>query len=185
MTDQDRSALEIGIGEGGLISLSLLRFAVHRGQKLSITGVDCCAERVERSRLVANANNLPVDFLVGEMFSEISLEKKFDLIFFNPPYVPTGVGQEMRMDERFSQHGSRVWDGGADGTTVLSEFLQKAPQYLSPRGRVVFGLQEVFVPTRLVEELLQRQKMRRLLRRQYWVPPSVCYVVEPQKRGDC
>jgi methylase of polypeptide subunit release factors len=184
VTDQDRATLEIGIGEGGLISLSLLRFAVHRGQPLSITGVDCCAERVKRSRFVADANNLPVDYLVGEMFSEISLDRKFDLIFFNPPYVPTSVGQEMRMDERFSQHGSRVWDGGADGTMVLSEFLQKAPQYLSPRGRIVFGLQEVFISTRLVEELLHRQKMRQLVRRQYWVPPSVCYVVEPQKWGN-
>jgi len=169
---QDRFALEVGIGQGALVGLSLAK-----GQPIELDGVDCSHTRVDSSKRVAQFNKINASFWVSDLFASVPVDKSYDLIFFNPPYVPTNVGEELRLTERLEVDGDQVWDGGEDGTSVLREFLEQARRFVSDHGRVVFGVQEIFVPQTKVKEVVNAspfQLTQRVVKRGI---PSAVYVV--------
>jgi release factor glutamine methyltransferase len=177
LTEDDGRVLELGIGQGALVGLSLKRAARHRGWTLALDGIDCSAARVESSRKVAEYNHIDASFWVSDSFAEVPPLRQYDLIFFNSPYVPTRVGKALKLTQRLEVDGDQVWDGGADGTAILRRFLRESGARLSPRGRVVFGVQRIFVPDDLVAEVVAASQLRieqRLTRRSI---PSVVYVV--------
>jgi release factor glutamine methyltransferase len=92
---QDKSALDVGIGQGALLALGL-----QRSTHLYVEGVDCSESRVHSSRLVAHHNALTANFFVSNLFSAVPPDCQYDLIFFNPPYVPTRNGEELKLTRR-------------------------------------------------------------------------------------
>jgi release factor glutamine methyltransferase len=70
-------------------------------------------------------------------------EAKFDLVIFNPPYLPTPD------EERIDGWLNYALDGGATGRDTISRFLEDLKHHLSPRGRALLlvssltGLNEV------------------------------------------
>ncbi len=115
---------------------------------------------------------------MSDLFAQVPAENKYDLVFFNPPYVPTRLGRALRFTQRLSVDSDRVWDGGEDGTAVLREFLYQAERFLSSRGRVVFGVQGWFVPDGKVLDIVAASGLvlkRRVVRRFF---PSVVYILE-------
>jgi release factor glutamine methyltransferase len=55
---------------------------------------------------------------------------KFDLIVFNPPYVPTEKLETLDMQ-------SIAWQGGKDGREVIDRFLAEVFNYLKPNGKIL------------------------------------------------
>jgi release factor glutamine methyltransferase len=174
VTDRDHTSLEIGIGQGALVSLSLARTR----PMIRIIGIDCSAARVLQSRQVAEANSVAVDFFDSDLFAGVPPASRYDLIVFNPPYVPTETGRRLKLTERLAVDGDFVWDGGADGTAVLARFLQAAKGYLSDRGRVVFGVQPLFVSEDQVLNLIGSSGLLLQERSSSYLIPSVCYVLK-------
>ncbi|MEM8865542.1 MAG: methyltransferase [Planctomycetota bacterium] len=159
---EDRSLLEMGIGAGALVSLSLADHCRRLGRSIDLAGCDCLARRVESARLVAQHNGFDADFFESNLFAamaEADRPRQFDLILFNPPYVPTDVGEQLRMGERLTDERP-MWDGGADGLAVLRRFLADACRYLAPAGRLLFGVQHVFVPDAAVVEAIDASPLK-------------------------
>jgi release factor glutamine methyltransferase len=71
------------------------------------------------------------------------IEAEFDLVIFNPPYLPTSER------ERIDGWLNCALDGGSTGRDIISRFLKDLKNHLSPRGRAlllissVTGLDEV------------------------------------------
>ena len=65
-----------------------------------------------------------VSFVKSDLFSGI--RKKFDFIFFNPPYVPSSEKKFLDLD------------GGKKGRETLDRFLNDFPKFLLPEGKVFF-----------------------------------------------
>lgn len=177
LTDTDRRALEIGIGQGALVGLCLVKAAEKRGVELLLDGIDCSPSRVTSSGQVAACNKIEANFWLSDLFADVQAEQQYDLIFFNPPYVPTGVGNQLKLTERLQVDGDQVWDGGEDGTSVLRTFLQQSRQYLSPSGRVVFGVQDIFVPDQRIVEAVQDSELRICKRFKKRSIPSIVYIL--------
>jgi release factor glutamine methyltransferase len=169
---QDKSALDVGIGQGALLALGL-----QRSTHLYVEGVDCSESRVHSSRLVAHHNALTANFFVSNLFSAVPPDCQYDLIFFNPPYVPTRNGEELKLTRRMRADSDRVWNGGQEGTQVLREFLLHAPSHLSPRGRVLFGVQPIFVPDHRIHALVGQGRLVMLNRITRCCIPSTVYVL--------
>jgi release factor glutamine methyltransferase len=55
----------------------------------------------------------------------------FDLVIFNPPYLPTAE------DEQLPEWLNRAFDGGPTGREVIARFLDEAGSILPPCGRVL------------------------------------------------
>ena len=172
VTAADRTALEVGIGQGALLTLGLLK-----SSKIDVQGIDCSQARVLSSQVVAAHNGLNPRFFVSDLFGSVPPDHQFDLIFFNPPYVPTSDGQQLKLTRRMRADSDRVWDGGTDGTQVLQAFLQQAPQFLSRSGRVLFGLQTNFVPVERVESVVSASGFVVLDRVTRCCLPSLVYVL--------
>jgi release factor glutamine methyltransferase len=82
-----------------------------------------------------------VEVVRTDLFSGICGE--FDLVLFNPPYLPT------RGEERIDDWLEYALDGGETGRDVIARFLAGVTRVLSPKGRIFLlvssltGLEEV------------------------------------------
>jgi release factor glutamine methyltransferase len=65
------------------------------------------------------------------------LRGHFDLILFNPPYLPTRPG------ERINDWLEKALDGGENGREVIERFLPDLPRVLAPGGRLLLVFSEV------------------------------------------
>lgn len=74
---------------------------------------------------------------------------RFDLILFNPPYLPT------KYEERMDDWLEYALDGGEDGCCTIERFFAQARSYLAKDGRVLV-LFSSLNPERRVHEILQR-----------------------------
>ncbi|MDD5163976.1 MAG: methyltransferase, partial [Candidatus ainarchaeum sp.] len=68
--------------------------------------------------------NAEADFLVTGLFSGIN--KKFDFVLLNPPYVPAKEKKFLDLD------------GGKKGREILDKFLASVQGFLNPKGKVFF-----------------------------------------------
>lgn len=176
-TSNDESTFEMGVGAGALVSLSLALDRQQKNLPLAIHGCDCVPRRVELARRVAEHNGVKAHFFESDLFASVPAGQRFDLILFNPPYVPTAVGEELSMGDRLTEERT-MWDGGDDGLVVLRQFLAAAPAYLTPRGRVVFGVQHVFVSDEAVQRVIDQSPLRLASRFTRRGLPAEVYVVD-------
>ena len=139
--------LEIGIGQGALNSLYL-----QRSSNSTIHGTDISEGRVEQSKRIADFNKSDVYFWKSDLFAEV--REKYDLIFFNPPYVPTSKGRELGLTKKLNIDSDNVWDGGADGMQLIRRFLLEAKAHLTQNGKILMGVQDIYIPKKaMLEEL--------------------------------
>ena len=80
-----------------------------------------------------NAARLGADvrFYEGDLFGPVS--GIFDMIVSNPPYIPTGVIEELEPEVRDHDPFTAL-DGGADGLDFYRRIAEKAPAYLKKGG---------------------------------------------------
>jgi release factor glutamine methyltransferase len=119
--------LEIGTGSG-MIAAELVRIANVVATDINPHAVFC-------------ARNKGVDVVQSDLFSGI--RGMFDLVIFNPPYLPT------QPEERIDDWLEYALDGGVSGRVVIEKFVAEVGTVLSPGGRVLLlissltGLPEV------------------------------------------
>jgi release factor glutamine methyltransferase len=114
---KNKNVLEIGTGSG-IIALFAARFAK------SVLAVDINPEAIKCAKENAARNKIKnIEFVKSDLFKNI--EEKFDIIIFNPPYLP---------DDALTK--DIALDGGKDGRKVIERFLKDAPKFLNPRGKI-------------------------------------------------
>jgi release factor glutamine methyltransferase len=123
----DDRVLEVGTGSGTV--------AAGLDGTARVIGTDINPH----AALCANAMGVEVvrtDLVAG-------LKGMFDLVLFNPPYLPT------RPEERIDDWLEYALDGGPDGRVVIGRFAIEVCRVLAPRGRILLlvsgltGVQEV------------------------------------------
>jgi release factor glutamine methyltransferase len=115
--------LEVGTGSG-FVSAVLL--ANLKDISLVATEINPHAARC------AKANGVEVirtDLFRG--INPVNPEILFDLILFNPPYLPTS------REERVPGWLNYAFDGGISGRETLDRFLDEVRNYLRPRGKIL------------------------------------------------
>ena len=113
-------ALDIGTGSGAII-VSLLDYlpaAVGVGVDI---GVD---KRVA--------------FRQSDLFSNVPVEKKFDIIVSNPPYIPAADIATLAQDVQ--QEPRTALDGGADGLDFYRRICAEAAEHLAEDGLLAFEI---------------------------------------------
>jgi release factor glutamine methyltransferase len=115
--------LEVGTGSG-FVSAVLLTSV--KDIRLLATEINphaaCCAK----------GNG--VEVLRTDLFRGIKSqkpEKRFDLILFNPPYLPTA------REEKVPGWLNYAFDGGTSGRETLDRFLDEVRDYLRPGGKIL------------------------------------------------
>src|SRR3989338_10157948 len=78
--------LDVGTGCGILAM-------VAGGEETEVLGVDVSEVAVENARFNAKMNGVECRFLQSNLFGEV--DGRYDLIIFNPPYLPTAPGERL------------------------------------------------------------------------------------------
>ncbi len=104
-----------GIGIQAIIAAKMARY---------VLGVDINSTAIEIAGINAKLNNINnIEFKISNLFEKV--DEKFDLIIFNPPYLPS-YEEDML---------SASWAGGKNGAEVINKFLQSVANYLKPGGK--------------------------------------------------
>ncbi|AKB28232.1 putative methyltransferase [Methanosarcina siciliae T4/M] len=115
--------LEIGTGSG-FVSAVL---------RTNVKGIRVLATEINpHAALCAKANG--VEVIRTNLFSGLkpgSSKASFDLILFNPPYLPTSE------EEKVPGWLNYAFDGGISGRETLDRFLDEVGNYLKPGGKIL------------------------------------------------
>jgi len=85
--------------------------------------------------------------LESNLFSKLK-KQKFDLIIFNPPYLP-----EDKYDKKIDT------TGGKKGDETIIRFLRQAKSHLNPEGNILLLL-STFTPRKRINSILKEKKMK-------------------------
>ena len=117
---EGKKVLEVGCGSGFLSIEAALRGA-------EVTAIDINENALDATERLAVLKGVQdkIHLIESDLFEKV--DEKFDLIFFNPPYVPS-----TEIDNKIN--GARAWAGGKKGKEVIEKFLEKFEYYLKPKG---------------------------------------------------
>lgn len=108
--------LEVGTGTG------LVAIHAARAARLAVA-TDANPDAVRLARRNAAANRVPLIVVRCDLMAPI--RGPFDVVAFNPPYLPGWPMDEL----------DRAWSGGAEGSEAAVRFLADLPRILAPEGR--------------------------------------------------
>lgn len=118
-----QSVLEIGTGSG-IVAMYASRLTN------CITVTDINFDACELARKNFKENNIEnVEILFGNMFEPVE-NRKFDVILFNTPYLPTEEGEVLEDTINYA------FDGGLNGRKVIDVFLNEVGNHLNDGGIV-------------------------------------------------
>ncbi|MBQ6350987.1 MAG: methyltransferase [Methanobrevibacter sp.] len=120
---EGQSVLEIGTGSG-IVAM----YASKLTDEITVTDInfDACrlAEKNFRENGIEN-----IEILFGNMFEPVK-NRKFDVILFNTPYLPTEDGEVLEDTINYA------FDGGLNGRKVIDVFLNEVGNHLNEGGIV-------------------------------------------------
>lgn len=121
--EQGMSVLEIGTGSG-IVAM----YASRLTDNITVTDVNFDACELARKNFQAN-NIENIEILFGNLFEPLE-NRKFDVILFNTPYLPTEEGEVI--DDTLNY----AFDGGLNGRKVIDLFLNELKSHLNDGGIV-------------------------------------------------
>ena len=131
----DVKILDIGTGSGAII-VSLLDYlpqAKGVGLDISVGALTVAKENAVSIGVAERAG-----FLRSDVFSALPLDKKFDIIVSNPPYIPAGDIAGLAKDVQQEPIGAL--DGGADGLDFYRRITKEAPLHMVEDGLLAFEI---------------------------------------------
>ena len=131
----DVKILDIGTGSGAII-VSLLDYLPNaKGVGVDIS-VDALIVAKENSEKIGVTGR--IGFVRSDVFSKLPLEKKFDIIVSNPPYIPAGDIAGLEKDVQQEPRGAL--DGGADGLDFYRRITAEAMDHMAEEGVLAFEI---------------------------------------------
>ena len=134
--------LEIGTGSG-ILAQEAVKYS-------NVVAVDIDKKLIKK--LQKENKNPGIKFIFSDLFSNV--DGKFNLIIFNPPYLPSGKIKDKDLD------------GGTKGSEVIARFLYHAKRYLREKGKILLlcsslneNIEELFMKYEYKFKKIDEQKM--------------------------
>ncbi len=120
---EGQSVLEIGTGSG-IVAM----YASRLTDRITVTDINFDACLLAEKNF--NDNNIEnIEILFGNLFEPVK-DRKFDVILFNTPYLPT------EEDDVIDDTINYAFDGGLNGRKVIDLFLDEVKNHLNDGGKV-------------------------------------------------
>lgn len=128
---KEKKVLDMGTGSG------IQAIAAKQAGAITVVGVDKNKKAVEEAKKNAKkAGFKDIEFKFSDFF--LAVNESFDLIIFNPPYLPLEDGVSLEKDYDLI--------GGIKGNEAGIEFLRNAKEYLNPKGFILMILSSLSDP---------------------------------------
>jgi len=131
IVENDQNILEIGAGTG-IISL----VCAQKGAQVICSDVNPYAIETINKNIKENQKQFKgsIEVRTGDLFEIVEEKETFDIIIFNPPYLPTTKEEKKGISEWYA----KSFDGGPMGLTVTIKFLKQLKSYLKKDGKAFF-----------------------------------------------
>ena len=145
--------LDIGVGSGCIIFSILKELNHSKG-----IGIDICKKAVLNAKINLNRFNLKNRVKLLNQSVDQVLNKKFDLIVSNPPYIVKREINRLANDIRKFEPKVAL-DGGNDGLDVIKKVIYKSKEILKLKGVLALeiGRGQYFSVARILKENNFRQ----------------------------
>lgn len=118
----------------GCVLISILKNA-HDVEGI---GYDISKQAINVAKENAKFNEVPAVFERSDLFEDV-VEKDFDVIVSNPPYIPTDVVATL-MPEVSQFEPREALDGKGDGLYFYSKILEQCKNYMKQDGYILFEI---------------------------------------------
>ena len=120
---------EIGTGCG-----VLALYCALKGAQVICSDINPHAVQLTKQNIKQNKHLLQgtIKVRTGDMFSTLTDKETFDIILFNPPYLPTTP------NDIVGGWFDVAVNGGHDGLQFIQQFIKKVGRYLKPDGQAFF-----------------------------------------------
>jgi len=110
----------------GAIAVSLKKYI----KQAEVSASDISFRALEIAKINAKDNNTKIEFIESDLFENI--DKKFDIIVTNPPYIKTEVIKNLSLEVQ--NEPLLALDGGQDGLDFYRKIINDAYKYLEKEG---------------------------------------------------
>lgn len=150
--------LDVGTGSGILAEEAALYSEEVVAVDISKEAVDYCKEKIKTSK---------IKFFQSDLFSNV--EGKFDLIIFNPPYLPEQEGEDRDTAQKVS--------GGKKGNEIIKRFFKDVAGFLEKEGKILILVSSL---TPEVEQIMKDYefKFKKISEQKMFFERIFVYVVE-------
>ncbi len=155
-----KKVLEVGCGSGYVME-NLREIAKE------IEGVDINEEAVRICR------EKGLNVYKSDLFKNV--KGKFDVILFNPPYLPESI-----FDDYLSYNEKVALVGGEDGIEVVDRFLEKLKDFLNEGGFALIILSSLQNLNKLFNKYKNDYKFEKLKEKRLFFETLYCYKVTPK-----
>jgi release factor glutamine methyltransferase len=133
LNPQPSTALDFGTGTG-CIAIAL----AAKCPNAKITALDISADALALAKENAEKNKVTerIEFVQGNGFAALKIEKQFDLLISNPPYIASAEIATLQPEVRDFDPRAAL-DGGADGLDFYRMFATQAKPFLKPDGKIM------------------------------------------------
>ena len=145
-----KKAIEIGSGN------AFLSLAIY-GNVKELYSTDINPIVIDYLLNVKERYNLEkMKVVYSNLFDSIEETEKFDLIIFNPPYVPT---EELSEDEDLDEINGYdlAVNGGIEGREIIDKFIEQLPNHLLEKGECYLLISSLNNPIEIIENLKHKK----------------------------
>jgi release factor glutamine methyltransferase len=149
---ENHKVFEIGTG-CGIIAL----YCSMKGANVVCSDINPYAIETTYYNYRINRKNLTGKFELrqGSLFEILKSNELFDIIIFNPPYLPTRKNELVRESEWFN----KSVNGGFDGLDLIDVFVKKVDNYLVKKGYAFFIFSSLSNREKL-DKIISKSKMK-------------------------
>ncbi len=146
LKDAKGKVLDMGTGTG-IVAIHLALMGCD------VTAVDINEKAVENALYNARINGVELKAIKSDLFENV--EGKFDIIVFNPPYLPT-KGEDI------------AWDGGEEGIEIIDRFLFHAINYLVDNGEIYIIMSSLGNVEQILNKYKRTYKIEKIMEKAFF-----------------
>lgn len=123
----------------GCLGLSFAKQIAEKNRKYELTMLDISTNAIQIARLNAQKLRVKASFMVADILQGLSLDKQFDVIFCNPPYIETDEIDNLdKQVKNFEPH--LALDGGEDGLKFYRAVAKNLKSIMVKSGKAYFEI---------------------------------------------
>jgi len=168
-----QSVLEVGTGPFAILSIY-----IAKKKEIEVTAVDVSEDFIENAKKTAKYNGVSINFLESDLLSNVN--DSFDIVFFNPPYLPREYARQIRR-KKSSRCLRSIFNGGPNGCETIGRFLEQVSAVMHKNSKVLLGVNKWFVNAEKIKELIRENDLKLIYVYSSPWNPSQVYVIRNEK----